>query len=128
MIRTTPSQSGLNVGLLNIRSMRNKLLYIGELINEFRLDLLCLTETWLLESDISVIEASLPKTHSVLLVPRPLCMGGRGGGIAVVYSLAISNIKLSQPSLNLSAFECLEAVISKNRTVLRIAVIYRPSH
>ena len=40
----------LNVGLINIRSIKNKVEYINELLSEFQLDLMCVTETWLFES------------------------------------------------------------------------------
>ena len=58
--------------------------YIVELLSEFQLDLLCITETWLFESDTGVIEAALPKTHALLHVPRSSWVNGRGGGVAVI--------------------------------------------
>ena len=72
------SDSALNIGLLHIRSIRYKMEYIVELFNEFQLDLLCITETWLLESDTGIIEAALPKTYALRHVPRSSWMNGRG--------------------------------------------------
>ena len=34
----------LNIGLLNIHSVKNKVEYIVELLSEFQLNLLCITE------------------------------------------------------------------------------------
>ena len=71
----------LNVGLINIRSIRNKVEYINELLSEFQLDLMCVTETWLFESDVGVIEAALPKTHALHHVPRSSWVDGRGAAL-----------------------------------------------
>ena len=76
----------MKVGLINIRSMRNKRETITEILNESELDVLCITETWLFESDVDIIRASLPKTHAMLQVPRS-STGQRGGGVAVIYSV-----------------------------------------
>ena len=84
----------LNIGLLNVRSLRNKVHYVAELLREFNLDMLCLTETWLLESDADVVEAALPRTHELLQIPRPPGLGCRGGGVALVYSRALTGIRL----------------------------------
>ena len=72
------------MGLLNIRSLRNKTDYISEVLNELSLDILCLTETWLLESDLNVIKAALPRTYSIMSAPRPHDQSG--GGVAIVYA------------------------------------------
>ena len=125
---TSASGSALTIGLLNVRSIRNKVEYIVELLSEFHLDLLCITETWLLESDANIIKAALPKTHSLLHVPRPLRVGDRGGGVAVIYSLALSSTRIIPSNLNFSSFEYMEVVISRNCSVLRIALVYRPGH
>ena len=59
----------LRIGLLNTRSVRNKLHHIAETLNEFD-HILCLTETWLFPSDIDIVRAALPKSHSIAHVPR----------------------------------------------------------
>lgn len=128
MSNTPQSFDALNIGLLNIRSLRNKVDYIVELLNEFNLDLLCLTETWLLGSDAGVIEAALPRTHELLQVPRPPNLGVRGGGVALVYSRALTGTRLLPLELDLSSFEVMEVVTKRARSVLRVALIYRPGH
>ena len=74
----------MKIALLNIRSIRNKLGYISESLIEFGIDILCLTETWLLESDTGVVTAALPDCYSMLHVPRS-GRGSRGGGVALIY-------------------------------------------
>ena len=96
------SDSALNIGLFNIHSVRNKVEYIIKLLSEFQLDLLCITETWLFESDTGVIQSALPKTRALFHVPRSSWVNGRGGGVAVIYSQALSHTRLSPADLNVS--------------------------
>ena len=120
--------SQLKVGLLNIRSVRNKICYVAEILDEFSLDVLCLTETWLLASDVGVIGAALPKTYSLLHAPRPPGVWTRGGGVAVIYSSALSNIRQVSVDLDISSFEFMEVAININQQIVRIATVYRPGH
>ena len=57
------SDGAFDIGLLNISSIRSKVKYIVELLSEFQLDLLCITETWLFKSDTTVIEVTLTKIY-----------------------------------------------------------------
>ena len=97
----------LRIGLFNTWSVRNKLHHIAETLNEFDLDILCLTETWLFPSDIDIGRAALPKSHSIAHVPRTTTTGSPGGGVALIYSLAISNIKHGTASFQASSFELM---------------------
>ena len=94
----------LRIGLFNTRSVRNKLHHIAETLNEFDLDILCLTETWLFPSDIDMVRAALLKSHSIAHVPRTTTTGAPGGGVALIYSLAISNIKHGMAAFQASSF------------------------
>lgn len=52
-------------------------------LNEFELDILCLAKIWLCDSDSNVIRNALPKSHSIISVPRPA--GHRtSGGVAII--------------------------------------------
>lgn len=121
-------EGSLRVGLLNIRSMRNKMISVVEILNEFGFDILCLTETWLLESDFCIVKAALPKTHSVLHIPRSSPTHVVGGGVAVVYSLSLSNIRCVPLDQPVSSFECMEVTINTHCQIIRLAIIYRPGH
>ena len=52
--------------------------FVAESLAEHNLDLLCITETWLLPSDVTVISAALPSSYSFHHVPR--LVDTRGGG------------------------------------------------
>ena len=93
----------MRIGLLNTRSMRKKLLYISESLMEFDIDVLCLTETWLMESDHDLVKAELPNSYSMVQIPRD----SHGGGVAVIYRRSFSNVKVS-PLDCISSFELMK--------------------
>ena len=118
----------LRIGLFNTQAVRNKLHHIAESLNEFDLDILCLTETWLFSSDIDIVRAALPKSHSIAHVPRTTTTGAPGGGVALIYSLAISNIKHGMAAFQASSFELMGASFSCHRQTINIYIVYRPGH
>lgn len=115
----------MKIALFNIRSIRNKLGHISESLTEFGIDILCLTETWLLESDTSVVTAALPDCYSMLHVPRS-GGGSRGGGVAVIYRKSFSTVQLVPQHWN--SFEIMEIKMTVNSQTIRLAVVYRPGH
>ena len=100
----------MRVGLLNVRSLRNKVHFVIESLKECNLDLLCITETWLLPSDVAIIEAALPGCFSFLHVPRSTAT--RGGGVGLIYSKALSGIKAVAGHTEISSFEVMEVTLS----------------
>ena len=111
--------------MLNTRSMRNKLVNITELISEHNLDILCLTETWLFDSDMDIVKAALHDNYDIFHISRP--DNGRGGGVAVIYKRGLSSVKLVFGE-RFASFEHIEVAIHHMSVVTRIAVIYRPGH
>ena len=114
----------MKVGLYNIRSVRNKLDHVVEILHECELDILCLTETWLLPSDIGVVRASLPETFSVFHVPRAT---DRGGGVAVIYS-SVLDLKHNTGFQQFPSFELMETMFSCHSETIHVYVVYRPGH
>lgn len=112
----------VNCGLLNVQSARNKTLEIRDTINEEKLDLYAITETWITDYDTTVVQEMTPATHSFLHNPR---LSGRGGGVGLFLSNAIKKIK-KRKTRNYESFEVLqvECVIGGNRVT--IIIIYRP--
>ncbi len=61
-----------------------KVLFVNEMINDHKLDVLCLTETWLKLDEYIILNES---AHPRLLLqkkPRPKGKGGGGGGLLQV--------------------------------------------
>ena len=81
----------LKCGLINIQSVGNKTNKIRNLINEDKLDICILTETWLQKniSDSSKIKELTPKTHCFHHMPRE---GKKGGGVGVVVSKSFQKL------------------------------------
>ena len=116
----------LKAGLFNIRSMRNKLGFVIELLHEFDLDVLCLTETWLFPSDIDIIRAALPRSFSISHIPR-MSGAGVGGGVAVIHSNVL-DAKHEISNSQFSSFEFMEIRFACHGEAIHIYVIYRPGH
>ena len=107
--------------------MRNKIDHLNETLNEFNLDVLCLTETWLYESDLSVIRSALPKSYTIISIPRPM-IDRPGGGVTIIYSRVLSRISHCKLDFAPTFFECLEVEINHQKQTYRIAIVYRPGH
>ena len=77
----------IRLGILNARSIKNKEGLIMEIFNEYKLDVLLITETWLqnMEEDDTWLQASkfCKDDHEIFNINR---LDKRGGGIALLYS------------------------------------------
>ena len=101
-------------------------MFVIESLNEHNLDMLCITETWLLPSDVAVISAALPPSYFFHHIPRST--NAKGGGVGLICSRALTNVKAVPNHADISSFEFLEVTLKLNVHNVRLAIIYRPGH
>jgi hypothetical protein len=75
----------LKLGLFNIRSLRNKLSLLNEILLENSLDILFICESWLHDSEKENIRVSLPHNYCFEHAPRSDDPRDKGGGVAIIY-------------------------------------------
>ena len=103
--------------------------FVVEFLAEHNLDLLCITETWLLPSNVTVISAALPSSYSFHHVPRSTDarLGWGGGGCLICYR-ALSNVGVVPNHMDVSSFEFLEITFSFHLQNFRMAILYHLGH
>ncbi len=77
----------IKLGSLNIRFLSTKALFVNDMITDHKLDVLCLTETWLKPDEYNILNESAPQDYCYKHEPRPK---GKGGGVATIYSNTLS--------------------------------------
>ena len=112
--------TSLNVGCFNVRSLCNKVFGVIELLNDNKIDLCCVTETWMKSKDSAIYKEIHEQGFEIFNAPRR----GRGGGVAFLF-----NSKKVKPLRNntakYSSFEALECVVKSTQGLIRFCVVYR---
>ena len=123
-IRTTMLQTSAkltNFALLNTRSLCNKTLQVKDYVVENDIDLLAITDTWLLDQDSHTTRELCPTGYMLQSVPR----GSGGGGVALLSKKALKVKNCSTAKRKFKSFEYVELSLNHLSTNLRIVIVYR---
>ena len=111
-------------GFVNIQSVGNRTVELRELLNEGKLDVLAIGETWLDKYDCAKIKEMTPMTHTFMHIPRG---HKRGGGVGLFISNRFTRIKLFDTQ-RFSTFEHMQLnLMLGHNQVLTFIVVYRLS-
>ena len=111
--------------MLIARSVCNKSAVIYNHIVESNLDVLCVTETWINNCNISgsLLSSLLPPNYNrAQHYGRPFSM--QVGGIAIIKHNSINPSLLKTE--NFSSFKCIGSEITSSHSTLKLFVIYHP--
>ena len=116
--------SSVSSCLLNIRSMKNKLLNLHEFICDNSFDFVFLTETWAYadESDLTFIMQAIPPNYKFIQYPRQDNSGH--GGVGVIFKDSYSVTRCE--SFEFKSFEHMVIRFELLHGYLLFALVYRP--
>ena len=120
-----PTAPNLRIATLNSRSVLNKSAIIDNHILENKIDILCITETWINDSQFtnSLLSSLFPPKY-VLSQYYGRLHTSRGGGVTIINKKSAHHTFVSTPVF--STFECIGSVITLSNNSYKIFVVYRP--
>ena len=120
MTSRAETRGKLTVGCFNAQSMCNKVRGVIELLQDRKVDICCVTETWFTSNESARFAEIHDCGFDVINVPRK----GRGGGVAFVFNM--ERVKpVGNKVVGFKSFEIAECVIKCSTNIIRLCNIYR---
>ena len=113
-------RSALNVGHLNVRSLMAHIDEVNHLLLSERLDVLCISETWLTDA----VESRMLQFPGYVISRCDRLGGKSGGGVAIIYRNTMTAEPLRIPAAT-SALETLWLRLTLASPII-VGVVYRP--
>ena len=115
----------IKAGLLNVNSIKTfkRASNVQNLIDIYKINVLCLTETKLSEKASVQLTESTPHNFIFLHKSRP--QSSRGGGVGVLIRKDLLPVKLNTDHMNISSFEHLAVSITANSKRIIVVCLYR---
>ena len=121
---STPSVPKLRIATLNSRSVLNKSAIINNHILENKIDILCITETWINDGQFTnLLLSSLLPPNYILSQYYGRPHTSRGGGVAIINQKSVHHTFVSTPVF--STLECIGSVITSKNNSFKLLVVYR---
>ncbi len=102
------------------------------MITDHKLDVVCLTETWLKPDEYIILNDSAPQDYCYKNEPRPK---GKGGGVATIYSYILSISQKTGFKYNPIEVMVLRITLSREKSIndkspvmFVLATVYRPPY
>jgi len=135
-VEPNPGPAAITMGLLNARSTVNKGPLIQDIITSNHLDVLAVTETWIVGDDPDAVKLdAVPAGYDVCHLPRPTATSrSRGGGVCIIHrnNVVVKRHPLHQ-RFHWQSFECqlvsvkmMRGAVAAASETFSLAVIYRP--
>ena len=114
------SKITVKVSLINTRSIKNKVIALTESLDSKHIDLCCVTETWVNESDKVTFSELADKGFILLNQPRAV---SRGGGVGFLFRRNFIVHQVNTPVFK--TFEILQTSLIMKRKTFTFCIIYR---
>ena len=108
------------VGLINTRSIKNKIISLTESLESKHIQVCCITETWVIDSDVVTFSEFSDKGLKFFNQPRS---GRRGGGVGLLCKKSFDVLRVNGPSF--STFEYLMVSLTVNNRKRLLCTVYR---
>ena len=115
--------SNFTIATCNVQSLCNKKLQESELIHDYSIDAIVITETWLKNKDKNWKDVTELNKHNLQLL-TPDRQSGRGGGIVLITKSNYETKCLANHNKNLKMFECTTWQIKAKQATVTLHGIY----